>query len=213
MYATVDSDGFITGIGSAYHSAAVEVPPEFTQDSQRSWRYINNQWQQDFSKLHQAAIERIRQSVTDQLAATEWRIQRAQERDKIGAAGEAEHEVLAEREALRRAGNRAETEIRALTSQLEIEAYAVTVQSEDYPAVNSLTRLQFMRRFTTQEQAAILTARDSGQSPELTVFWEQLQLSSHIRLDDPDVHAGVQLLETAGLIVSGRADDIMGATL
>lgn len=77
-----------------------------------------------------------------------------------------------------------------------------------------ITPLAFRRRFTGAERAAIEWAAvdraDEGQqervqAAQLRSNLKDQELASFIDLDDPDVAAGVQLLEDVGLIADGRA--------
>lgn len=155
-----------------------------------------------------AAIYRVKVEASNRIDALQWRIERAKERDKIGATGETKADVLREREAIRRASNRAEAYIEQLDDEAEIRSYRLDVLPSDYPANAVLTRLQFMRRFSDAERAAIRAARDSGRSQDLLDFWELLQLASQINVNDPDIQSGVVMLEQAGLIGTGRIKQI-----
>lgn len=77
-----------------------------------------------------------------------------------------------------------------------------------------ITPLAFRRRFTGAERAAIEWAavdradasqQERMQAAQLRSNLKDQELASFIDLDDPDVAAGVQLLETVGLIADGRA--------
>ncbi|WP_227472533.1 hypothetical protein [Delftia acidovorans] len=77
-----------------------------------------------------------------------------------------------------------------------------------------ITPLAFRRRFTANERAAIEWAAvdraEAGtmerlQAAQLRSTLKDQELASFIDLDDPDVAAGVQLLESVGLIADGRA--------
>lgn len=77
-----------------------------------------------------------------------------------------------------------------------------------------ITPLAFRRRFSGAERAAIEWAAvdraEAGtverlQAAQLRSNLKDQELASFIDLDDPDVAAGVQLLETFGLIAEGRA--------
>ncbi|KEH11381.1 hypothetical protein GY15_29120 [Delftia sp. 670] len=77
-----------------------------------------------------------------------------------------------------------------------------------------ITPLAFRRRFTATERAAIewaavdradATSGERQQAAQLRSTLKDQELASFIDLDDPDVAAGVQLLETVGLIADGRA--------
>jgi len=68
-----------------------------------------------------------------------------------------------------------------------------------------LTQLAFLRRFTAPERIAIRGSAD----PVVIDFLHLLSLAREIRLDDPDTLAGVGYLEQAGLVVAGRAAEIL----
>lgn len=77
-----------------------------------------------------------------------------------------------------------------------------------------ITPLAFRRRFTGAERAAIewaavdradATSGERQQAAQLRSTLKDQELASFIDLDDPDVAAGVQLLEDVGLIADGRA--------
>lgn len=77
-----------------------------------------------------------------------------------------------------------------------------------------ITPLAFRRRFTGAERAAIEWAavdrpdadqQERMQAAQLRSTLKDQELASFIDLDDPDVAAGVQLLEAVGLIADGRA--------
>lgn len=82
------------------------------------------------------------------------------------------------------------------------------------PTRRRITPLAFRRRFTAAERAAIewaavdradATSGERQQAAQLRSTLKDQELASFIDLDDPDVAAGVQLLETVGLIADGRA--------
>ena len=85
---------------------------------------------------------------------------------------------------------------------------------QQQPTRRRITPLAFRRRFTSAERAAIEWAAvdraEAGtmermQAAQLRSTLKDQELASFIDLDDPDVAAGVQLLETVGLIADGRA--------
>jgi hypothetical protein len=156
-----------------------------------------------------ARITAIKASAATQLTEIDWRLERAQERDKIGADGETINDVLSEREAIRRASNRAETEVQALTSIEDIEAFTWEVLPSDYPTNTVVTRLAFMRLFTDEERVNIRAARDSGQSQDLLDFWEMLMVATAVNLHDQSIQQGVTMLETQGLIGVNRAAEVL----
>lgn len=85
---------------------------------------------------------------------------------------------------------------------------------QQQPTRRRITPLAFRRRFTSAERAAIewaavdradATSGERQQAAQLRSTLKDQELASFIDLDDPDVAAGVQLLETVGLIADGRA--------
>lgn len=69
------------------------------------------------------------------------------------------------------------------------------------------TKLEYLRRFTQAERIGI---RDAAKVvPELFDYMELLALAEEIRSDDPDIAAALAMLEGAGLIASGRAQEIL----
>ncbi|GIX31365.1 MAG: hypothetical protein KatS3mg124_1837 [Porticoccaceae bacterium] len=149
----------------------------------------------------------VRKAAEAALASIAWRLERAQERERLGVPGEAIVQVLIEREAIRRASNRCEAEIDAAASLEAVQAVTFAVTDADRPQPRRLTRLEFLRRFTDDEMQAIVAAADT--SPALKAALLQWQAAEGVVLDDPSTVAGVQALEIAGLIAAGRAQEIL----
>lgn len=70
-----------------------------------------------------------------------------------------------------------------------------------------ISKLDYMNRFTDAELVAIYTAAKTNINVE--IWLEKFKLSEEINLDDPRTIAGVQSLETLGLISTGRATEIL----
>lgn len=70
----------------------------------------------------------------------------------------------------------------------------------------TLTKLEYMERFTDIELAGIYTAAKTVVSIE--IWLEKFKLATEINLDDPATIAGLQAMEAAGLLVPGRAMEI-----
>lgn len=70
-----------------------------------------------------------------------------------------------------------------------------------------LTKLEFLRLFSPVERVSLRTAAKS--SPELEDYMALMELAQDISLDDGDTITGVQMLEAAGLLASGRAAEIL----
>lgn len=154
-----------------------------------------------------SSIAEIKRQAAANITALAWRIERAQERDRLGLPGETVEEVLLEREAIRRASNRCESEIEAAQDVAAVQAVQFAVTEADRSTPNRITRLQFLLRFTDVEMQAIVAAADA--SPALKAALLKWQTAEGIVLTDPATIAGVQALEIAGLIAPGRAEAIL----
>ena len=74
-------------------------------------------------------------------------------------------------------------------------------------SVRTLTKLQYMNRFTDAELAGIYTAAKSNVAVE--IWLEKFKLASEVNLDDSATVAGLQAMEAAGLLAVGRAAEIL----
>lgn len=75
------------------------------------------------------------------------------------------------------------------------------------PGLRTITKLQYLRRFTNGERIGIRAAAKA--EPILEDYLALLELAEEINLDDPDTVAALQMLEAGGLIASGRAAEIL----
>lgn len=75
-------------------------------------------------------------------------------------------------------------------------------------ATVTLTKLEYMDRFTDIELAGIYAAAKT--SVQVEIWLERFKLATEVDLSDPRTVAGVQALETAGLIAPGRTAEILG---
>ena len=71
-----------------------------------------------------------------------------------------------------------------------------------------LTKLEYLRRFTSAERVAIRAA--AKMEPVLEDYMSLLELAEEINTQDSDTIAAVQMLESVGLISAGRANEILG---
>lgn len=161
------------------------------------------------ARLKARRIDEIRQQAAANIAALQWRIERAQERDRLGLPGETVEAVLLEREAIRRASNRCQAEIEAAQDAAAVQAVVFAVTDADGATPQRLTRLRFLSRFTDAEMQAIVAAAET--SPALKAALLKWQTAEGIVLTDPATIAGVQALEMIGLIGAGRAAQILTA--
>lgn len=77
------------------------------------------------------------------------------------------------------------------------------------PATTSITLepLDFMRLFTQAERIAIRTA--AAGSGQLRDWYDQLTFARRVRLDHPEIVAGLQALQGAGLLTAARVTAIL----
>ena len=78
---------------------------------------------------------------------------------------------------------------------------------EAAPVPRTITKLEYLRRFTTAERVAIRAA--ASENPVLDDYLKLMELAQEINLDDPDTVAAVQMLEQSGLIAAGRAAEVL----
>lgn len=164
----------------------------------------------DVAALKINKISAIKLDAAQMITDTDWRLQRATEREQIGVAIkniETVADVLSEREAIRAASNRAEMEINRLRSAKSINNFTWQVEPSDYPPTAALTHLQFLRRFTSDERAAINTAAKENAS--VNDYMSMLQMAKFISTKDADVILGVNMLEQNKIIGKGRAGQIL----
>lgn len=186
---------------------------EFENDS--DLQFVNDTLEiaPDIDKLKANKAEAIKQQASKLLTDTEWQLQRAQERDALGMTlleSETPKAILLYREAVRRASNRAETELNKLRAVNTVNAFTWQVEPSDYPSNKSLTHLEFLRRFTSDERIAITQAGLSNTA--IADYIKMLDVAKFVSTTDSDVAAGVQALEVAGVIDVGRATEILNQT-
>lgn len=75
------------------------------------------------------------------------------------------------------------------------------------PVGVTLTKLEYLRRFTQPERIRI--RETAAANAQLADYMQLLELATEVRTDDPDTIAAVQMLEAAGLIAAGRAQEIL----
>lgn len=75
------------------------------------------------------------------------------------------------------------------------------------PISRTLTKLEYLRRFTVEERVAIRAAAE--QNPVLADYLQLMELAQEINTGDADTIAAVTMLEQAGLIAAGRAQEIL----
>lgn len=70
-----------------------------------------------------------------------------------------------------------------------------------------ITKRQFLGRITPDEYSNIKIA--ASMNAQVDYFWQMFTISDEIDLDFPDTIYGLNMLEQAGLLSSGRASEIL----
>jgi hypothetical protein len=88
------------------------------------------------------------------------------------------------------------------------ESFSKTQSSEKEATERYLSQNQMLKRFTVEEFTAILSASKAN---VLVEYWlvRFNALKEGINLNDPETLLGLQNLEEAGLLVQGRANEIL----
>jgi hypothetical protein len=189
----------------------MEYPANFIESELDLWYFDGENLLRDASKvLVIAKAERkiiVKKEAAQLIAATDWKLSRAKERQTAGWGSLAEIDaVLTEREAIRRSSDIAEHAIDALETayQAEMFQWSVTVA---VAAPKRLTHVDFMKRFSDDEIESVLEAAKTNAA--LNAFWEKFRLAGDVNLLDPMTIAGVQALEIATILNPGRAEEIL----
>ncbi|ADU99025.1 hypothetical protein [Alicycliphilus denitrificans] len=154
-------------------------------------------------------VAAIKQEAAALIAATDWRLQRAREREQAGWMHVADvAAVLAEREAIRRSSNAAEAAVLQLTDPAAVQAFTWAPTDVAVLAPRLLTHEQLIQRFTDAEWQTMTEAARGNAA--MDAWMRRFTLASVINLDDPATQAGVQALEIAGILAPGRAAEILG---
>lgn len=186
----------------------IDPPEGFDDDlSALTFDEATNMASYNLASYQGKRITEVKAQVTAAINGLQWRIERAQEREQIGTAGEKVADVLKEREALRKAGNRVEELINNATDIAAVKAIEFTVLPEDAATLYRLSRLEFMNRFTDDEMQTFVAA--TKQNPALEAYFIKLQSAEGVVLNDPVTMAGVQALELLGIIPTGRATELL----
>lgn len=189
----------------------VDTPEEFDPALMSEYLYVDGAVTHDpaiaLNRAKLNRIEEIKRQAAANISALQWRVERAQERERLGLPGETVEQVLLEREAIRRASNRCQAEVEAAHDVTAVEAVQFAVTDADRATPQRLTRLEFLRRFTDDEMHGIVAAAEA--SPALKAVLLKWQAADGVVMTDPATIAGVQALEIAGLLAPGRADAIL----
>jgi len=215
MYVVLNNSGEVVGVLDGAQDIpglrVLPAPPDFDPAHASEYRLQGQTLIRDpaivLARAKAARIAEIKRQAQINIEALTWRLQRAQERDRLGLPGETPEEVMLEREAIRRASNRCEGEINSAQDVSAVQAVTFAVTDADRASPARITRLQFLKRFTDAEMQAIVAAAETNAMLKAALL--KWQTAEGIVLTDPATKAGVQALEIAGLIAAGRAAQIL----
>jgi hypothetical protein len=83
----------------------------------------------------------------------------------------------------------------------------VVTDSRKYGGRRTLSKLEFLELFTADERIAVRQAR--GSSAALDDYLYLMELANEVDLDNPKTQGGLMMLEQAGILASGRAQEIL----
>ena len=192
----------------------VEIPAELTFENTQYAAfdgekvYFNTEAY--LADLKSAKIAQIKVEAKALIEATDWQLQRAEERESCGFTALSDlDDILTARENIRQSSNKAEAAVNALTTEAEIADFTWGVENlVEHP--NRITKKQFLDLFTDQEIATILAAAETNAT--LEVFYEKVKIATYINLNEQAVQLGLQMLELGGLLAQGRAAEILKGT-
>lgn len=190
---------------------AVELPPMWDEAYRDHAVLIDGKLTIQVASFALLKAGSIKAAATSQIDAMAWRLDRARERDTIGAEGETVTEVLTARESIRRAASRAEAEVMQLTTADEVAGYSWEVTPADIPVPTRMTIYAFLRRFTNDEAVAIDLA-SYGETAEAAGVRRYTSLVTNARTIDlslAELRDGVNALEATGILAEGRATEIL----
>jgi len=80
----------------------------------------------------------------------------------------------------------------------------IVISTASTPAIS---KLEFLKRLTFAERVAIETAGETD--PEVRVVKQSLLAAEEIRIDDPEMIAGMELYVSKGLITEARRVEVL----
>ncbi len=221
MHILIDATGAIAGYTntSSYligvGQSLIEAPPEFDLNEADEWFMSNGVLTHDMAlalaRAKAARITEIKAEAAQYIEATDWRLQRAQEREAAGwATLAAVDAVLAQREAVRRSSDAAEAAVTACTTLQELGALTWTAADVTVPVPRLLTHEQLIKLFTAAEWEAMTDAART--SAAMDAWMRRFSMAKVVNFDDEATIMGIQMLELAGVLATGRAAEILGST-
>lgn len=171
-----------------------------------AWRYVED----DTAAMKAECISRIKQEAAELIAATDWRLQRAKEREEAGWASlAAVDEILMQRESIRRSSDVAEAQVLALTTAAEVESFTWE-PVVDVPSPHRVTHAAFLDALEALGEEVIPTILAAVESNSaLKKWWTYFDKAQVISASDPRLESGLTGLEIAGVLPTGGAQSVI----
>lgn len=201
--------GKIIGVTNDPLANGPDVPPDFIEENLDCYVVENNVATLDLglllTKAKKQGIVKIKLMAQKLIEATDWKLQRAKERDQggWGTLSDIDH-VLAERESIRRSSDAAEVSLNQLATIEEVQAFTWSVNVNVSPAMR-LTRGEFLDRFTELETVNIVAAAETNATLKAWL----LRMENGEWVIRNQAIPGLEALEIAGLLAPGRAAEIL----
>lgn len=194
--------------------ALIQAPPEFVSGEAAEWSLVDGALIHDLaialSRKKAERIAQIKREAAEHIAASDWRLERAREREAAGwATLAAVDAVLAEREAVRRSSDAAEAAVAACTTLAELAALTWQADDVPVPAPRLMTHEALIKLFSADEWEAMAAA--ARQSAAMDAWMRRFSLASVVNFDDEATVMGIQMLEMAGILAAGRAAEILAS--
>lgn len=199
------------GFSPSSGQVLTDVPEGFDMERSTEWSFGPGGLTHDpLVALNRAKAARkalIKNEAANLITASDWKLQRAKERETAGWATLADVDaVLTERESIRRSSGAAELALEALTDVASVQSFTWAADVLVI-APRRLTHTQFVGLFTDAELQGILAAAQA--SPAMGAWWKKFELANGVDLNDRGAQGGLQALEFSGLIGEGRAAEIL----
>lgn len=209
MKCVINDQNKIIGITNDPLADGPDIPNDFLEDNLDCYLVENNVATLDLglllAKAKKQGASKIKLMAQKLIEATEWKLQRAKERDQggWGTLSDIDH-VLAERESIRRSSDSAEVSLNQLATIEEVQTFSWSVNVIVSPTMR-LTRGEFLDRFTALETVNIVAAADTNAT--LKAWLLRMENGEWVIRDQ--AIPGLEALEIAGLLAPGRAAEIL----
>lgn len=213
-------ENLIGGFKEASKDERPNAPEGFKPENYKDWLKEDGEWVFDpvranrlrlnrgFTTTQSKKADEIRREALSKIKETEEDLEEAKEREDLGLSedGPKVKDVLANREAIRRAKNRSIREMSRMSDE-EAANYKFRIKPEDRKPPKKVSKLSFLRRFTREER--MLLRQKESEDSMIADFQELLYNASSVTVTDPDIVEFFDYAVSEGYISRDRADQIL----